>query len=207
MRSTTSLIEPFRVKKFSSEADGYNGLFVVPDCSDDGAPLRVIASTGFGWDHVSVLHPFREPSNREMSRVKDLFFWWDENVIEFHDYPPVEWDIHENVTGKARHMWSPQGVGLPRPPDAIMSPFLIDRKGNMEGYEEIEGSSNIVGVKYDGEKKSLMVVFTSGGHYMYSEVPEEVYEGFMQAESRGKYFHKNIRNIYPALKVEEKEIG
>jgi hypothetical protein len=49
--------------------------------------LRVIASDGKGWEHISVSLPNRCPNWREMCFIKSLF--WDEEdvVIQYHPYP------------------------------------------------------------------------------------------------------------------------
>ena len=57
-------------------------------------------------------------------------------------------------------------------------------------------SSNIEAVGYDQEEQELIIEFKSGRTYIYFDVPFDVYTGLMDAESKGKYFHKNIRNIY-----------
>ena len=63
-------------------------------------------------------------------------------------------------------------------------------------------SSNLVSVAYDVDEKILEIEFHTGGIYQYKGVPKSVYEGLMSAESKGKYFHKNIKNSgYPYTKV------
>lgn len=51
--------------------------------------LRVIASSGDGWDHVSVSLPDRTPTWEEMEHVKRLFFRDDETAMQLH-VPPGE---------------------------------------------------------------------------------------------------------------------
>ena len=74
----------------------------------------------------------------------------------------------------------------------------------MEDYQEVE-SSNIDAVKHDANEQALYVVFVSSAHYRYGNVPRSVYDALLNAESVGKYFYANIRNAYPATKVEEIE--
>jgi hypothetical protein len=38
-----------------------------------------------------------------------------------------------------------------------------------------------------------------GKKLLYTEVPKEVFEGFQQADSKGKYFNSHIREKYPYL--------
>lgn len=52
----------------------------------EGLLLRIQASEGAGWEHVSVSLPNRCPSWEEMCAVKDLFWDGEDAVIQFH--PP-----------------------------------------------------------------------------------------------------------------------
>ncbi|MGI5938045.1 KTSC domain-containing protein, partial [Methanoculleus thermophilus] len=49
-------------------------------------------------------------------------------------------------------------------------------------------STNIKSVGYDPEDEVLEVEFHSGGVYHYVGVPAEVYEGLLNARSKGRYF-------------------
>jgi len=62
-------------------------------------------------------------------------------------------------------------------------------------------SSNVSSVGYDANSQTLEIEFNNGGVYQYSGVPESVYEGMIGAESKGKYFHANIKNTYPYSKL------
>lgn len=63
----------------------------------------------------------------------------------------------------------------------------------MKIYQEIVNSSAIAGFEYDTETEILSVRFTSGDKmYDYVDIPEEVVQKWMNAESVGKYFHKYI---------------
>jgi len=75
--------------------------------------LAVIASTGEGWDHVSVSHQHRIPKYEEMCRIKEMFFCDDEIAIEYH-MPPL---MHINVHPNCLHLWRPQDHELPVPPE------------------------------------------------------------------------------------------
>lgn len=54
----------------SNDDSGNNGAFLIP-CQS--FTLRVIASDGQGWEHVSVSLPNRCPNWREMCFIKDVF--------------------------------------------------------------------------------------------------------------------------------------
>ena len=62
-------------------------------------------------------------------------------------------------------------------------------------------SSNISSVGYEIEAQILELEFHSGGVYRYSGVPESIYRALMGAASKGSYFHQNIRERYPFVRV------
>ena len=66
---------------FGGEDDETCGVFVVPSPIDK-QDLRVIASTGCDWDHVSVSRRTRCPNWQEMEYVKRLFFRHDEIAMQ-----------------------------------------------------------------------------------------------------------------------------
>lgn len=78
----------------------------------------VIASNGGGWDHVSI-NPYRHsrmPNWNVMCELKDLCFYDDETVIEYH---PKKSD-YVNVADKCLHLWRPQKQEIPVPPKAFV---------------------------------------------------------------------------------------
>jgi len=54
-------------------------------------------------------------------------------------------------------------------------------------------SKDLAIVGYDAVLKTLEIAFRSGGVYTYSEVPEEIYQGLMQASSMGIFFRDQIK--------------
>jgi len=62
-------------------------------------------------------------------------------------------------------------------------------------------SSNLASIGYDAENEILEVEFNHGGIYQYFDVPENVYEQLMNADSHGVYFSANIRNDYQYQKI------
>lgn len=57
-------------------------------------------------------------------------------------------------------------------------------------------SSNIEAVGYDLSTKILSVRFIKSGIYRYFDVPENIYEEFVKAESAGKYFAEWIKGVF-----------
>ncbi len=62
-------------------------------------------------------------------------------------------------------------------------------------------SSRILKMSYIKSKKLLTITFNSGAIYEYYDVPMEVTDGIIQADSLGKYFDKNIKGIYNYRRV------
>jgi hypothetical protein len=62
-------------------------------------------------------------------------------------------------------------------------------------------SSMIRAVGYDPETHTLEVLFNSGLTYLYEEVPPDVHEGLMAAESKGQYMRWAIIDMYPTRQV------
>lgn len=77
----------------------------------DKAPLRIIASFGLGWDHVSVSRKNRCPNWPEMCFIKDMFFEDDEVVVQYHPSKDNYVNIHSNCL----HLWRPQNADIPMP--------------------------------------------------------------------------------------------
>lgn len=74
--------------------------------------LRVIASAGEGWDHVSVSLANRCPGWAEMEWVKRKFFEDDEVAVQYH----VAVRDHINCHPYTLHIWRKHGFAYPLPP-------------------------------------------------------------------------------------------
>lgn len=64
-------------------------------------------------------------------------------------------------------------------------------------------SSNLAGIGYNRGARVLEIEFRSGGIYRYREVPAEIYEGLLNAESKGGYFVRHIRGRYEFRRMNE----
>lgn len=62
-------------------------------------------------------------------------------------------------------------------------------------------SSLIQAVDYKPEERTLEVSFTSGATYRYDNVPQEVYDELLAADSKGRYFRQHIIGSYPTEKL------
>lgn len=74
--------------------------------------LAVMAGNGDGWDHVSVSRINRCPTWDEMNLIKDMFFYPEECVIQYH---PKKSD-YINKNPNVLHLWRQHGVEVPMPP-------------------------------------------------------------------------------------------
>jgi hypothetical protein len=94
-----------------------SGTWVVIERGDNGfaaacGPLRVIASWGSGWDHVSVSRADRCPTWEEMHAVKAALFSPEECAVQYHPPQSRYVDCHPYCL----HLWRPQRQQLPQPP-------------------------------------------------------------------------------------------
>ena len=62
-------------------------------------------------------------------------------------------------------------------------------------------SSSLASVAYDVERAILQIEFRDRSVYQYIEVPQEIHHDLLQAESKGAYFNKYVRNQYPSFKL------
>lgn len=77
---------------------------------------HIIASSGFGWEHVSVSRRDRCPTWDEMCLVKALFWDDDDCVIQHH--PPCSEYVNNHPY--CLHLWRPIDVSLPMPPSILV---------------------------------------------------------------------------------------
>jgi len=68
-------------------------------------------------------------------------------------------------------------------------------------YRTPVNSSNIKSIGYDKISSVLEVEFTSGDVYQYFNVPEFLYQQFLQASSHGQFLNDHIRYNYRYQKV------
>jgi hypothetical protein len=105
----------------AEKSHGWNGdetcgAFAFPSPTD-GQALRVVASSGMGWDHVSVSRSSRCPNWPEMEFIKRKFFNDDETAMQLH----VPITDHINEHPYCLHLWRSQTQEIPRPPSDMVS--------------------------------------------------------------------------------------
>lgn len=62
-------------------------------------------------------------------------------------------------------------------------------------------SSDLQSVGYDLTTSILEIEFHAGGVYQYYDVPQNIYNGLMNALSHGEYFSEHIKNVYRYKKI------
>lgn len=58
-------------------------------------------------------------------------------------------------------------------------------------------SSAISAVGYDAATKHMKIRFVEGHTYDFCGVPESVFDGLLEARSKGVYYNEHIRDRYP----------
>jgi hypothetical protein len=94
---------------------GNYGMFYIPRPGKN-APLKIVASDGLSWEHVSVSLPDRTPTWEEMCLVKDLFWDEDDVVIQYHPAKDQYVNLHPNCL----HLWRPVDQKIPVPHKALV---------------------------------------------------------------------------------------
>ncbi len=115
-------LDQFRVRttyvleSFGSYGDGGNGAFLIP-VPGQRTVLKVLASNGDGWDHISVSvnGEQRTPTWAEMEIAKKAFLG-DVVAMQLH-LPKGD---HINCHPYTLHVWRPHNVEIPLPPKMMV---------------------------------------------------------------------------------------
>jgi len=104
-----------------------------------------------------------------------------------------------------------KAVELPEPKEDVeVMETYTEAKGNITEREASKKisismsdikSSNIKCMGYSEKTQQLRVHFTNGGLFQYKDVPVDVYNEMMKADSIGSYFSKNIRTTFTCVKL------
>ena len=107
------------IDHYGSTGDHETGVFRVPTglgLNEGNISFTVIASSGDGWDHVSVSLPHRCPKWDEMEYIKRMFFKENEVAMQLH-VPPKD---HVNIHAFCLHLWRPIDKEIPLPPSIMV---------------------------------------------------------------------------------------
>jgi len=62
-------------------------------------------------------------------------------------------------------------------------------------------SKMIASIGYDFESSVLEIEFNSGAVWQYYDFPESIWYEFENSDSKGKFFHREIKNHYTETQV------
>jgi hypothetical protein len=62
-------------------------------------------------------------------------------------------------------------------------------------------SSVIRSFSYSAKNNELSITFVSGRRYVYTDVPQDVFDAFKAATSKGSFFNSEIRDCYNCFQV------
>lgn len=62
-------------------------------------------------------------------------------------------------------------------------------------------STNLSRVRYEETTQTLEIEFQDGRIYQYFDVPIQIYEGLLSAESHGIYFHAIVKGQYRYVRI------
>ena len=62
-------------------------------------------------------------------------------------------------------------------------------------------SSVIRSFSYSAKNSELSITFVSGRRYVYTDVPQDVFDAFKAATSKGSFFNLEIRDCYNCFQV------
>lgn len=116
-------VDDWVLKRFGEYGDATAGFFepVIIATSygvQQHITFRVIASSGEGWEHVSVSLPHRCPTWEEMEEIRRMFFLDHETVMQLH----VPVTDHINCHPYCLHLWRPLLQAIPKPPAWMVGP-------------------------------------------------------------------------------------
>ena len=87
-----------------------------------------------------------------------------------------------------------------RPHYVAVLPKLQAALGNGDDHPWVDiESTNLKRVRYHVPSRRLDVEFNSGARWHYLDVPPSIWEGLQEAESKGRYFMAEIKELYTAV--------
>lgn len=115
MKTVEEILSDKRIypDKVIKSEDGVKGF-----CRINGVDMSFVASWGGGWDHVSVAPLKRNviPSWEIMCKVKEIFFYDTEAVIQIH---PPESEYVNNMSN-CLHLWRANDKEMVLPPSFMV---------------------------------------------------------------------------------------
>jgi len=121
------------------------------------------------------------------------------SFTDFGDGMYYEQDYLQIYKGSPKD-FSNYGPNIPQRYEGVIE-FTPDGKFRTGSRIPVE-SSNVKDIGYDEETHTLPVGFQSGSVYEYSDVPVPVFERFIDAPSKGKFLHREIKGVYDYSRVD-----
>ena len=81
------------------------------------------------------------------------------------------------------------------------SPFIKKIKNAKNMNRQVVTSSTIVSIGYDADSQTLEIEFKNSNIYQYFDLPQYIYDDFVNADSHGKYLAQNIKGYYRYSKI------
>lgn len=107
-------------------------------------------------------------------------------------------NIFENLSGGLKHYFKYNKIPS-KISEADFKKVIEEEKTLLRNSVE---SSNINSIGYDAANEILEIEFNHGGVYQYSDVPKNVYEELINADSHGSFFDRNIKKAgYRFVKI------
>jgi hypothetical protein len=66
-------------------------------------------------------------------------------------------------------------------------------------------SSNIADAGYDADSGAMEITFRNGRRYRYCDVPQNLFDEFMRADSAGRFFASMIRGSFESERADNDE--
>lgn len=74
------------------------------------------------------------------------------------------------------------------------------RSGSKANLPRVK-SSMMTAIDYDDDRRELDITFVGGKTYRYFEVPSDIYDGLLDAESKGAFFNEHIKDRFEYREV------
>ena len=62
--------------------------------------------------------------------------------------------------------------------------------------QSFPNSTAISSANYDAGQQALTITFKTGASYTYDNVPQDIYDGLVQADSPGSYWRSSIKDQF-----------
>jgi hypothetical protein len=62
-------------------------------------------------------------------------------------------------------------------------------------------SSNVARISYDDSSSTLEIEFLNGSIYQYYDVPQQIWDSFKEASSKGQFIHQYLKGHYRYARV------